>query len=146
MSYLIDTNVISELRKRQPDRGVSQWFARLPASALFVSVLTLGELRKGIESVTEQERKHRLLDWLERDLPQFFSGRVLNITPGVAACWGAITARAGRPVPAIDSLLAATALTHTLVLVTRNVKDFDYPMLEVIDPWVRRPGRDAHPG
>lgn len=135
MSYLVDTNVLSELRRRDPDANVVRWLEGRPATTLYLSVLTLGELRKGIEALAEGARKRRLLDWLEVELPRFFAGRVLPIDERVADRWGYVVAQAGRPVPAIDSLLAATALTHGLTLVTRNLRDFRYPGLAVVDPW-----------
>lgn len=135
MSYLVDTNVLSELRRRDPDDNVVRWLEGRPATTLYLSVLTLGELRKGIEALAEGARKRRLLDWLEVELPRFFAGRVLPIDERVADRWGYVVAQAGRPVPAIDSLLAATALTHGLTLVTRNLRDFRYPGLAVVDPW-----------
>jgi len=135
VSYLIDTNVLSELRRRVPDPRVLAWMNERPGSTLHLSVLTLGELRKGIEGIAESPRKRRLLDWLETDLPAYFAGRVLAIDDRVADAWGRLLARAGRPLPAIDSLLAATALTHGLTLVTRNLKDFAHPELSVLDPW-----------
>ncbi len=93
------------------------------------------ELRKGIEALPEGARKRRLLDWLEVDLPGFFVGRVSPIDVRVADRWGHPVAQADRPLPAIDGLLAATAPTHRLTLVTRNLRDFQLPGLAVIDPW-----------
>jgi len=135
LSYLVDTNVLSELRRREPDANLVRWLERRPATTLYLSVLTLGELRKGIESLPESARKRQLLDWLEVELPGFFAGRVLPVDARVADRWGLMLAQAARPVPAIDSLLAATALTHGLTLVTRNLRDFQYPGLAVVDPW-----------
>jgi len=135
LSYLIDTNVLSELRRKEPNPGVVVWFEERPATTLYVSVLTLGEIRKGIEALGKSKRKLKLLDWLETELPAFFAGRILPIDEEVAGCWGRLLAAAGRPLPAIDSLLAATALTHRLALVTRNVNDFPHPELEIINPW-----------
>ena len=135
MSYLIDTTVLSELRRREPAPEVVQWMEARPATALFLSVLTVGELRKGIEALTEGLRKQQLLDWLEVELPAFFANRLLPVDTKVAERWGKLLAKAGRPLPAIDSLLAATALTHGLTLVTRNARDFQFPGLTVIDPW-----------
>lgn len=135
MSYLVDTNVLSELRRKAPNAGVMAWFARRPASTLFLSVLTLGELRKGIESVADRDRRTALLDWLEVELPAFFTGRILPVDTHVADRWGRLTAAAGRPIPAIDSLIGATAAHHGLSLVTRNVRDFAELGLDVINPW-----------
>lgn len=135
MSYLIDTNVLSELRRRDPDTQVVRWFAERPSATLYLSVLTLGEVRKGIEALPESPRRLALLDWLEGELPLFFSGRILVIDARVADRWGQLVAQAARPVPVIDSLLAATALVHGLTLVTRNLRDFQYPGLAVLDPW-----------
>ena len=135
MSYLIDTNVLSELRRRAPNAGVVDWFAQRPATALFLSVLTVGEIRKGIDMLAAGERKLKLLDWLEVELPTFFAGRIIAVDLRVADRWGRLLAEANRPLPAIDSLLAATALTHGLKLVTHNARDFVFPGLDVINPW-----------
>lgn len=135
MTYLIDTNVLSELRRREPNAGVVEWFSQRPATTLFVSVLTLGEIRKGIDMLQDSDRKFALLDWLEVDLPSFFIGRMLAVDVSVADRWGRLIAQAGRPTPAIDSLLAATAIHHGLKLVTRNARDFEFAGLEVINPW-----------
>ena len=135
MSYLFDTNVLSELRRKQPNKGVSAWFAQRPASSLYLSVLTLGELRKGIDGVQDDVRKLALSDWLQNELSLFFLGRILSIDEQVADRWGQLVAAAGRPLPAIDSLLAATALVHGLHMVTRNAKDFEGLGLDVINPW-----------
>ncbi len=140
MSYLVDTNVLSELRRKAPNQAVQGWFAARPASSLFLSVLTLGEIRKGIEGVADAQRRMRLNDWLEVDLPEFFSGRILGIDRAVADRWGRLVAAAGRPLPAIDSLLAATAARHDLVLVTRNVRDFAGLPVQLLDPWAVVPG------
>ncbi len=136
MSYLLDTNVLSELRRKTPNAGVVAWFSRRPASTLFLSVLTLGELRKGVEGVSDADRRMALLDWLEADLPNFFTGRILPIDTHIADRWGRIVAAAGRPLPAIDSLIGATAIHHGLSLVTRNVRDFSDLGVDVINPWV----------
>ena len=139
MSYLLDTNVLSELRRKTPDAGISRWFAQRPASSLYLSVLTLGELRKGIHGVNDDARKLALSDWLQNELSLFFLGRVLSIDEQVADRWGQLVAAARRPLPAIDSLLAATALVHGLSMVTRNAKDFESLGLEVINPWKLTP-------
>ena len=131
----MDTNVLSELRRRQPHPGVVDWFAQRPAATLYLSVLTLGEIRKGIEGQGETSRRQALLDWLEIDLCHFFTGRILPVDGAVADRWGRLVAAAGRPVPAIDSLLAATALAHDLVLVTRNTRDFSGLPVRLFNPW-----------
>ncbi len=135
MSYLLDTNIVSETVRRNPNRAVIAWLDPLPAEALFVSVLTLGEIRKGIEALPDKRRREKLRLWLEHELPAWFEGRVLPVDLAVADRWGRLLAEAGRPVPSIDSLLAATALHHELRLVTRNAGDFDYPGLQVINPF-----------
>ncbi len=135
MSYLIDTNVLSELRRKLPNPRVVHWFSQRPATTLYLSVLTLGEFRKGIEVLTNPARRLTLLDWLETRLPAFFAGRILPIDAAVADRWGRMVAQAGRPVPAIDSLLAATAEQHGLTLVTRNLRDVKGLAVQVINPW-----------
>ena len=135
MSYLIDTNVLSELRRKAPDSGVVDWFSQRPPATLHLSVLRLGEIRKGIESISDDARRQSLIDWLETDLPTFFTGRILPVDGAVADRWGRLVATAGRPLPAIDSLLAATALKHDLVLITRNVKDFAGLPVQIFNPW-----------
>ncbi|NTU43550.1 MAG: type II toxin-antitoxin system VapC family toxin [Nitrospirales bacterium] len=135
MSYLLDTNVVSETIRRQQNRQVIGWLEQIPAEALFVSVLTLGEIRKGIERLEDVKRRERLRLWLEHELPAWFEDRVLPVDLAVADRWGRLIAETGRSVPAIDSLLAATALHHELRLVARNSRDFNYPGLEVINPW-----------
>lgn len=138
MTYLLDTNVISELVRPRPAPVVLGWFDATPDESLFVSVLTLGEIRHGVEALPGESRRERLRLWLERDLPEWFQDRVLPVDAAVADRWGRLLAEAGRPVPATDSLLAATALQHDLRLVTRNTADFDYPGLTVVDPWASR--------
>ena len=135
MSYLIDTNVLSELRRKLPNARVVHWFSQRPATTLYLSVLTLGEIRKGIEVLPDPARRLILLDWLETRLPTFFAGRILPIDAAVADRWGRMVAQAGRPVPAIDSLLAATAEQHGLTLVTRNLRDVKGLAVQVINPW-----------
>lgn len=140
MSYLIDTNVLSELVRPKPDAVVLHWFSNTPDDALFLSALTLGEIRKGVEKMADVKRREKLRLWLEHDLRDWFGSRILPVGPEVADHWGRLLAQAGRPLPAIDSLLAATALHHDLRLVTRNTKDFDYMGLEVVNPWLALAG------
>lgn len=135
MSYLLDTNVVSETIRRAPNKTALAWLEQLPAESLFVSVLTLGEIRKGIEALADKKRRKKLKLWLDHELPRWFEGRVLPVDLAVADRWGRLLAEVGRSVPTIDSLLAATALHHDLALMTRNARDFDYPGLEVINPF-----------
>ena len=135
MGYLIDTSIISETIRVRQNKLVIGWLEGVPDEALFVSVLTLGGIRKGIEGIADKIKRERLRLWLEQELPAWFEGRVLPIDLAVADRWGRLLAEAGRPVPTIDSLLAATALHYELRLVTRNAGDFEYPRLEVVNPW-----------
>jgi predicted nucleic acid-binding protein len=135
MSYLLDTNIVSETVRRNPNKAVIAWLDHLPGEALYVSVLTLGEIRRGIEALADRKRREKLRLWLEHELPAWFEGRVLPVDLAVADRWGRLLAEVGRPVPTTDSLLAATALHHELRLVTRNSGDFEYPGLQVINPF-----------
>ena len=137
--YLIDTNVISEYNREQmPHAGVVKWLDTTPEASQYVSVLTLAEIEKGILRKEEGKRRRDLQRWFDEDLPSRFAGRILAFDARVASCWAHLTASLldkGRPLPTIDSQLAATALAHDLVLVTRNVKDFEGTGIIVIDPW-----------
>ncbi|MCD6025594.1 MAG: PilT protein-like protein [Solimicrobium sp.] len=136
MNYLIDTNVISELVSAHPNPNVIAWLEQIPVEAVFLSVLTLGEIRKGVEKTQNNRRKKNLLIWLEHDLVKMFDSRILAISSQVADRWGRLQYQASRTLPAIDSLIAATALHYDMTLVTRNVVDFaDCPGLEIINPW-----------
>jgi predicted nucleic acid-binding protein len=121
--------------RRKPDAKVLRWFQDVPEETLHLSVLSVGELRWGIELVKDGARREKLRVWLERDLSGRFSDRLLSITPAVADRWGRLLAEVGRTVPAVDSLLAATALAYGLRIVTRNVRDFRFPGLQVVNPW-----------
>lgn len=136
MSYLVDTNVLSELRRREPNPHVVEWFSQRPSTTLWLSVLTLTEIRKGVELAPDGKRKLQLSDWLEVQLPKFFAGRILPVDAAVANHWGQLQAAAPGPLAALDSLLAATALQHGLRMVTRNVGDFSFAGLEVVNPWI----------
>lgn len=135
MSYLLDTNVVCELTRPRPNRTVVQWLESVPTDALHISVITHGEIRKGVELLTDKVRKEKLRIWMETELPAWFESRLLPISLAVADRWGRLLAEAGRSVSAVDSLLAATALHHELRLVTRNEQDFRFTGLEVINPW-----------
>ncbi len=135
MSYLIDTCALSELVAAKPDENVISWFESVPQEGLYMSVLSLGEIRKGVEKLSHGRRHSQILSWLEHDLPRWFEDRMLPIDNQVADEWGRLQSKVERTLPAIDSLIAATALFHRLVIVTRNVKDFDLPDVDVLNPW-----------
>lgn len=135
MSYLIDTSVVFELVRTQPSPRVVEWFNGIPDSALYLSVLTLGALRKKVEKLPDANRREKLRLWLENDLPAWFGNNLLSVDGAVADRWGRLLAEVPRPLPAVDSLLAATALHHDLRIVTCNDKDFEIPGLVVVNPW-----------
>ena len=135
MTYLLDTNVLSETRKRQPEAGVANWIAATPPDRLHVSVLTLGEIEQGIARVRgrgDRNQASALERWL-RDVQAGFEDRVLPVTLPVAAAWG--RQQYTRPLPVIDALLAATARVHGLTVVTRNGKDFEVAGVQVLNPF-----------
>jgi predicted nucleic acid-binding protein len=137
--FLLDTNVISELIKAKPNGNVVRWIEETDESILFLSVLALGEIRKGIERLSLGRRRGRLESWLDVDLRARFQNRVLPIDSAIAERWGTLSAIAegkGRPVPVIDGLLAATALHHDLMLVTRNDSDLAGTGVPTLNPWL----------
>ena len=138
MNYLLDTNVISKLISKQPNKKVVEWLDRLDPNTIYLSVITIGEIRKGIEKLPSSKRRETVKEWLETDLLLRFHGRVLEITTEVMLIWGKLTARLeseGRPVTAMDSLIAATALQTNYCLVTRNEHDFQHTGVTMINPW-----------
>lgn len=132
--YLLDTNIISESVKTPPNAGVRNWLSEAPPHELYISVLSLGEVRRGVEKLNIGHRKNRLLMWLEHELPQWFGSNIISIDKAICERWGYLTATLS--LPPIDSLLAATALVHNLKMVTRNEKDFKIEGLEVINPFL----------
>ena len=134
MSFLIDTCALSELTKPKPSPRVSDWFDAAAPETLFVSVLTLGEIRKGIERLGDGRRRARIAAWLETELPGWFENRILPVDAGVADEWGRLVARL-RNLPAIDGLIAATALRRRLAVVTRNESDFAATGVDLVNPW-----------
>ena len=138
MSFLLDTNVVSEIARPRPDKAVLAWFDAAADQQLYLSVLSLGEIRKGVDKLPVGKRRTDLDAWLDETLPAWFGTRLLPVDAPVAERWGRLLAASRRSLPAIDSLLAATALTHNLSLVTRIVGDFEVAGLTVIDPWKAR--------
>jgi toxin FitB len=136
--FLLDTNCISELVRNKPEPRVLEWIEAADESLLYLSVLTLGEIRKGVAGLSQGKRRTQLETWLELDLQARFSGRILSIDPSIADRWGLLAAGAkhqGRSLSAVDGLLAATALHHNLTIVTRNVSDVVHTRAPVLNPW-----------
>jgi predicted nucleic acid-binding protein len=136
--FLLDTNVISELVKPKPEPRVARWIDSTDENLLHLSVLTLGEIRKGIALLPETSRRVLLESWLDSELAVRFSGRILPIDEAVADRWGRIAARAATAtstLPVIDGLLAATALHHNMTLVTRNTGDVAATGVPLFNPW-----------
>lgn len=135
MSYLLDTNVLSETRKRVPAPGVVEWIAAAPADQLCLSVLTLGEIGRGVARIRargDQSQASALDRWL-RELEAAFAGRIMPVTLEVAREWG--SQRLAQPVPVIDALIGATARVHGLTVVTRNARDFERTGVKVLNPF-----------
>ena len=138
MKYLVDTNVISELIAREPNPKVVAWIDQLDPSMVYLSVVTIGEIRKGIEKLTASRRKDAIKKWLETDLLIRFEGRIIEISAETMLTWGELVGhleREGKPIGAIDSLIAATALQGQYVLATRNAEDFQNTDVAVVNPW-----------
>jgi hypothetical protein len=138
VTFLLDTCVISELVKPRPNENVVRWVDSVDERKLFLSVLTVGELTKGITKLQESLRKANLQEWLEHDLVERFAGQILPVDAAVAVAWGRIQGeaeRVGAKLPVIDSLLTATAEIHRLTLATRNIADFDRCGATVFNPW-----------
>jgi predicted nucleic acid-binding protein len=138
VNFLLDTNVVSEWVKPKPNRGVIAWLADADEDRVFLSVVTLAELRYGIERLAAGNRRRRLEEWVQHELPLRFEGRILSIDSVVADTWGKAVARTeamGHPISTIDAFLAATAEVHRLTLVTRNATDFQSLLKSIINPW-----------
>ncbi len=138
MNYLLDANVISELISKQPNKRVVEWLDRLDPNTIYLSVITIGEIRKGTEKLPPSKRRDKVKEWLEEDLLLRFQGRILNITTEVMLIWGELTGRLeneGRRITALDSLITAIALHGSYHLVTRNERDFQHTGVKIVNPW-----------
>ena len=138
MSWLLDTCVICEPTRKSPSPRVSAWLDEQAEESLYLSVLTLGEIRKGVAILPAGPKRKKLERWLAHDLVERFAGRILPLDTAAADLWGRIQAQAesrGRPLPTLDSLLAATAMAHGLILATRNTDDFAATGAELFNPW-----------
>jgi predicted nucleic acid-binding protein len=138
VSFLLDTNVISEWTKPRPDPHVVAWLAETDEDRMFLSVASFAEIRNGIERLPDGGRRQRLAQWLADELSNRFEGRILSIDRRIAETWGVLTARgrkAGIALGSIDGFFAATAVAHCLTLVTRKTKDFNSLGIPLLDPW-----------
>jgi predicted nucleic acid-binding protein len=138
VNFLLDTNVVSEWTRIRPNAGVISWLSECEEDSVFLSVITIAELRHGIERLTAGRRRSRLDAWLGDELLPRFEGRIISIEPGIADLWGRVVARRealGRPIHAMDALIAATATAHDLTLVTRNSTDFETSVKSILNPW-----------
>jgi len=138
MNYLLDTCAISELVAKQPNQKVVEWIDSIEEARLYLSVVTIGEIRKGIEKLPDSRRRTVLEEWLNDQLLVRFAGRIVPIDIGVMLRWGQLTGAlevASRTMPAIDSLIAAIVLHGNFSLVTRNEDDFRYADIPIVNPW-----------
>jgi predicted nucleic acid-binding protein len=138
VSFLLDTSIVSELVRKSPHLPVLKWIGEQDEISLYLSVVTIGEIEKGIARLPASARRSRLQSWVRRDLIGRFGERLLAVDIRAATRWGMLTGeseRRGVPLPVIDSLIAATALVHGLAVVTRNVADFERCGVVCVNPW-----------
>jgi len=136
--FLVDTNVISEILRAGPNPQVAAWSRRVPKERLFLSVISMGELRKGVTILPQSTRRAQLESSIEEQVPVWFGERILPLTQSIAERWGSLDGKRqliGRPLNVPDGQIAATALEHGLTMVTRNVRDFEHLGLALINPW-----------
>ncbi len=137
MKYLLDTCFISELIRKNPNQGVVDWLADKDEYSLFLSVLTIGEIKKGISKLPNSKKKEELGRWLIQ-LQKRFDDRILPIDTDISLKWGQVQGeleKNGKSLPSVDALIAYTGLVHHLIIVTRNAKDFKRSKVETINPW-----------
>jgi predicted nucleic acid-binding protein len=138
VSFLLDTNVVSEATRPRPEPRVIEWLAAQPEESLLLSVLALGELRRGILLLDEGRRRRALLRWLEQEIEPAFADRTVAVDASVMRSWAGLQEQAtrhGRALPVMDGLFAASALAHDLTLVTRNTADFAATGAKLVNPW-----------
>jgi len=136
--FLLDTNIPSELIHSRPDPRVNAWVSAQDEMELYLSAITVGELRKGLTTMAPGKRRTDLEEWMANDLIPLFADRVLPVTRAIADHWGTLSGRrqlVGRPLGMADGLIAATALEHGLTIVTRNVRDYDNLGVTIFNPW-----------
>lgn len=138
MKYILDTCVVSELTKPKPERSLLKWIKQKDEIDFYLSVLTIGELHKGISRLEESKKKQLLIQWVESDLTKRFENRILPVTDSIAKKWGEIQGKAeqeGKKMPVIDSLIAATGLVHDFQIITRNTIDMEKSGVKLYNPW-----------
>jgi toxin FitB len=138
MKYVLDTNVISEAINKQPNPQVMNWLRGMDAQELYLSVVTIGEIKKGVEKLPESHRKETIKDWFEHELLLKFDGQILGLDLPVILVWGELVGsleQKGRKLPALDSLIAATVKYYGYTLVTRNEKDFEGIDITILNPF-----------
>jgi toxin FitB len=136
--FLVDTNIPSELTRERPDAHVASFLQRIEKQSMFLSVMTIGEICKGIAVLPESHKRASLQQWLDLDVRSWFAGRILPVSEEIAELWGKLAASArqrGMPLAVVDGVIAATALHHGLTLVTRNLKDFANLGIGLLNPW-----------
>lgn len=138
MKYLLDTCVISEIVKKEPNKNVLAWLASQDEDSLYLSILTFGEIQKGIEKSSDPTRKKKLKLWVEEDLKQRFEGRILLVDLKVVTLWGSIQGMAelaGKMMATMDGLIAVSGLANNCIVVTRNISDMEQSTAELLNPW-----------
>jgi toxin FitB len=138
MNYILDTCVLSEFTRRQPDKHVVEWLNSIEEEKLYISVITVGEIQRGIERLQESHRKTELLVWMNNELLKRFATRIISVDAHTMLTWGSLTARlesSGKPMSVMDSIILASALQNNLIIATRNVADFLNSGVQLINPW-----------
>jgi predicted nucleic acid-binding protein len=136
--YLLDTCILSEMNKPTPNSGVINWFASNKKASLYISVLTIGEIQKGIDKLDKSIKKIKLQQWLDNHIVPQFDNKILDIDLKTIKNWGSLTAeseKSGITLPAIDSLIVATAIANDLIVITRNIKDMQNNQIKIINPY-----------
>ena len=138
MKYLLDTCVLSELIKKNPSQKVVKWVSKNDEANLFISVLTIGEIHRGIEKLPKSKKKEKLHQWVNNDLKERFKSRIIDFDLQTATVWGRVQAHSellGKGMPAIDGQIVATGITYDLTVVTRNTKDMEISGANLLNPW-----------
>jgi predicted nucleic acid-binding protein len=139
LNYFLDTCVISELVKTKPNLSVVEWIRSQDEESLFLSVITIGEIQKGISQLPDsRKKKQHLQNWLNNELQERFKDRILEITIGTARVWGQVLGaceKKGVTLPAVDSLIASQGIFHKMTIVTRNVSDMEPSGVQLFNPW-----------